>query len=188
MDKIAVIFPGIGYHSDKPLLYYSRKLAREAGYEIREVPYKNFPPRIRGSEQKMRQALEIAGLQAEDLLADLDFTAYEHILFISKSIGTAVAVHYAARHSLKAFQLMYTPLPETFYLAGEDGISRLSGLAFHGTADPWADTGILTGLAKKFELPLHLTEEGNHSLETGNALADLKTLSEVMKLSEEVMK
>ena len=25
--KLAVIFPGIGYHTDKPLLYYSKKLA-----------------------------------------------------------------------------------------------------------------------------------------------------------------
>ena len=32
-EKLAIIFPGIGYHSDKPLLYYSRKLAKERGYE-----------------------------------------------------------------------------------------------------------------------------------------------------------
>ena len=31
--KVAVFFPGIGYHCDKPLLYYSRKLAQECGYE-----------------------------------------------------------------------------------------------------------------------------------------------------------
>lgn len=31
--KAAVFFPGIGYHCDKPLLYYSRKLAQECGYE-----------------------------------------------------------------------------------------------------------------------------------------------------------
>ena len=31
--KAAVFFPGIGYHCDKPLLYYSRKLSQECGYE-----------------------------------------------------------------------------------------------------------------------------------------------------------
>ena len=30
--KLVVCFPGIGYHCDKPLLYYSRKLAACAGY------------------------------------------------------------------------------------------------------------------------------------------------------------
>ena len=29
--KIAVFFPGIGYHCDKPLLYYARKLVQEYG-------------------------------------------------------------------------------------------------------------------------------------------------------------
>ena len=31
--KIAVFFPGIGYHCDKPLLYYARKLVQEYVYE-----------------------------------------------------------------------------------------------------------------------------------------------------------
>ena len=29
--RLAVVFPGIGYHADKPLLYYSRKLAAQQG-------------------------------------------------------------------------------------------------------------------------------------------------------------
>lgn len=33
MNKMAVFFPGIGYHCDKPLLYYAQKLAAEKGYE-----------------------------------------------------------------------------------------------------------------------------------------------------------
>ena len=30
-NKLAVIFPGIGYTKDKPLLYYAGKLAKAAG-------------------------------------------------------------------------------------------------------------------------------------------------------------
>ena len=37
--KLAVLFPGIGYHVDKPLLYYGRKLAVQRGYEVVGVPY-----------------------------------------------------------------------------------------------------------------------------------------------------
>ena len=37
MSKTAIIFPGIGYHTDKPLLYYSKKLAAESGYHVIEV-------------------------------------------------------------------------------------------------------------------------------------------------------
>ena len=31
--KLAVFFPGTGYHTDKPLFYYSRKIAAAKGYE-----------------------------------------------------------------------------------------------------------------------------------------------------------
>ena len=37
--KLAVIFPGIGYHTDKPLLYYSKKIARQHGYDIVELSF-----------------------------------------------------------------------------------------------------------------------------------------------------
>ena len=33
--KLAVIFPGIGYTADKPLLYFGRRIAVDCGYEIR---------------------------------------------------------------------------------------------------------------------------------------------------------
>ena len=35
--KLAVIFPGIGYTADKPLLYYASRLARHYGYQILAV-------------------------------------------------------------------------------------------------------------------------------------------------------
>ena len=41
LKKAAVVFPGIGYHTDKPLLYYGKKLAAARGYEIVDVPYGN---------------------------------------------------------------------------------------------------------------------------------------------------
>ena len=43
--KIAVLFPGIGYHCDKPLLYYSGKLAAHYQYELVKVPYTNLRDR-----------------------------------------------------------------------------------------------------------------------------------------------
>ena len=45
-EKIIVLFPGIGYHSDKPLLYFSKRIARSLGYEIVELKYE-FPYKAR---------------------------------------------------------------------------------------------------------------------------------------------
>ena len=40
--KIAILFPGIRYNCNKPLLYYSGKLALQYGYEVFKVPYTNL--------------------------------------------------------------------------------------------------------------------------------------------------
>ena len=54
-EEISNIFPGIGYHADKPLLYYSRKLAGEAGYEQIALKYDYQAGNIRGNKEKMEQ-------------------------------------------------------------------------------------------------------------------------------------
>ena len=84
--KLAVIFPGIGYHADKPLLYYSKKLAKNYGFEIVEVPYGNFPKGVKGSPDKMKEAFFAAVKQTEEILKDVDFASCDKLLFISKSI------------------------------------------------------------------------------------------------------
>ena len=41
--KICVLFPGIGYTNDRPLLYYSGKLASSLGYTVIRSDYTGFP-------------------------------------------------------------------------------------------------------------------------------------------------
>ena len=85
VKKLAVFFPGIGYHCDKPLLYYSRELACEYGYtQYRNVTYRFGGGNIKGNAEKMQEAFEDLYRQAEILLADIDWKEYEDILFISK--------------------------------------------------------------------------------------------------------
>ena len=67
MRKLAVFFPGIGYTVDKPLMYYSRKIAAELSYEIKLLPYGGFPPKIHGDPDKMRESFKIAMQQTEEM-------------------------------------------------------------------------------------------------------------------------
>ena len=72
--KLAVFFPGIGYRCDKPLLYYSRKLAKECGYEETiALSYAYDGGNIRGNEEKMQQAFESLYEQAEKSLSAIAF-------------------------------------------------------------------------------------------------------------------
>lgn len=172
--KIAVLFPGIGYTCDKPLLYYTAKMASEHGYEIVKVNYSGFTGDIKGNNQKMEEAFQSALSQAETILKDVVWSDYDQILFISKSVGTVVSSCYAGQHSLKVKNILLTPVAQTFLFAEGDCI------AFHGTKDPWAKTEDILKACQEKQIPVFLTEEGNHSLEVGNVETDVRNLQEVL--------
>lgn len=177
MSKIAVYFPGIGYHCDKPLLYYSRKIACELGYEdYRNVNYTYKAENLRGNDEKMLEAYKALFSQAETALADIDWSACDDVLFVSKSIGTIIAASYAKKQELTdAKQVLYTPLAQTFSFA------PVKAAAFIGTADPWSNTDDIIRLAEVNHIPLTVYEGCNHSLECGNSLKNIEILMDVMQ-------
>lgn len=180
--RLAVLFPGIGYHCDKPLLYYAARLARSAGYGVRPVPYAGFPKDVRGDREKMARCFDIARAQTEALLSEVRWAEYGDILFVGKSIGTVVAARYAAEKGLRVRSVLLTPLRETFECAlGET-------IAFHGTADPWAATGEIAAACRDRGIPLRLTEGANHSLETGDVRRDMAILMETMEEIERFLR
>ena len=184
--KAAVFFPGIGYHCDKPLLYYSRKLAQECGYEeIIALSYTYDGGNIRGNEEKMQQAFESLYEQAEKSLSAVDFGKYDEILFVAKSVGTIIASAYAEKHSIRCRQILYTPLKYTYNFVHRDAI------AFIGTSDPWSIVPLtpsshvpahseVQAFSQKQQVPMYTYENANHSLETTDTLENLKILQDVM--------
>ena len=173
--KLAVIFPGVGYHVDKPLLYYGRKLAVQYGYEVICAEYGQLPSGIKGDAAKMYGAFEQALAHVEEQLSGTNFAACSRVLFLSKSIGTAVAAAYDAKGRIGAGHVYYTPVEASFQAIGTEGI------VFHGTADDWADTKAIQRECEKRGLPLFLTEGANHSMETGDTLKDLEILHTIME-------
>ena len=176
--KLAVLFPGIGYHCDKPLLYYAAKLAKAANYEVLPVPYTGFPEKVRGNADKMRECLEIAQSQANELLESVNWSAYSNILFIGKSIGTIVGSSFAAQRGLAVHSILLTPLVETFRSVSGNAV------AFHGTADPWAETGAIVEACQERGIPLDRKEGANHSLETGDVRRDVDILKDTIQKIE----
>ena len=173
---IAVLLPGIGYTCDRPLLYYSGRLAASLGWEVLPVRYEGFPAKVRGDRERLMQSAELAVEKTEALLETVDWTQYERILFVSKSIGTVAAVAYAARHGLDCRHILFTPLEITFRYPVRQGI------AFHGTADPWANTKVIEDCCRRMGIPLYETEMANHSLETGDVDFDISVIRNTMKI------
>ncbi len=168
-NKLAVVFPGIGYHVDKPLLYVTRRLAREKGFEIIEISYDfSFKAReIKDNEVRMKDAFLTACEQTEKQLEPVEFGKYTKVLFIGKSIGTAVAARYDREHGIGATQLVLTPVPQTF-----DYLRPGCGLVYHGLSDPWCGNELVREKCAELGLELREVEGANHSLETASALSD----------------
>lgn len=170
--KLAVLFPGIGYTADKPLLYYSEKLAKQYHYETVKVSYGELSKNL---DEAFREALA----RTETLLVKYDWMQYEEILFLSKSIGTAVACAYAQKYKIRCKNIYFTPLEQTFSYHPQPGI------VFHGTADPWAKTEVIEEKCREFSLPLHVVEGTNHSLEAADDTEkNLQNLIRIMGLTE----
>lgn len=173
-DKLCVIFPGVGYHKDKPLLYYASRLASKSGYDILSVEYSNLPQKIKGDAEMMKKAAEIAYAQTVSQLKDTDLKGCHDILLIGKSIGTYLLAKYAADNDLKAKQLWYTPVEATF------SFDSKNVLAFIGDADPWSDVAEVKRIAGKQNIPLHSYPDCNHSLECDDIEKNIDILKDVM--------
>ena len=182
MKKLAVLFPGVGYTADKPLMYYGRRIASGHGYDVRIMTYSGFPPKGKGDRGRMEQSFQIALEQAEEMLSEVDLAGYDDILFIGKSIGTIVAAKIAAESAVRdrIRLVMYTPLEDTFsYPFGE-------AIVFTGDDDPWVGrkNSRIRSLCRDRGIPCSVVSYANHSLETSDALADLQELCRIMQETE----
>ena len=186
MKKLAVFFPGIGYTVDKPLLHYSRRLAAERGYEIKLLPYGGFPHGVKGDREKMAECYRLALAQSEQMLAGVDWTGYDDILFVGKSIGTILAARFAAKSPAqdRIRLVLYTPLEDTFvYPFGR-------AIVFTGSADPWVggEKSCIPALCREREIPCFTIPGANHSLETARPVEDIDALHKIMRETERFLR
>lgn len=186
-EKTAYIVPGIGYTTDRSLLYFSGKLAEKAGYTRKPIHFGGFEKGVKGDEEKMKRAVRHAYNQLTEQLPD-DLGKYEQqALFISKSIGTQVSLMADRKFRLGAKHILFTPLPETMYelrlLLEAQGSARAEDIIiFHGLKDPWApDNELISSEAEECKVTLCQITDANHSLETGSVLTDIGNLRSVLE-------
>lgn len=173
--KLAVIFPGIGYTCDRPLLYYTEKFVKSQGYETVRVTYGELPKDVKGDPEKKREAVMLAYAEVCRQLADIHWEEYSDVLFVSKSIGTVISTRFAFDKELKVSNILFTPVEQTFKYAA------MPAVAFHGLADDWCDSKTVQALSKEKDIPMYTIKDANHSLETGDIRKDILNLQKVME-------
>lgn len=174
MKKLVVMFPGVGYTMDCPLLYYASLLYEAKGYEQIHMKYNSilFEPDLT-REEKTLKAREYMW----EKVKDVDFSTYDEVVFLSKSFGTAEAGLLVEKLGINPVQIYLTPVPRALlYIKEADTVVI-------GTADE-----VYPECKAYFDehgmRPMYI-EGADHSLEVkGKPFESLEILKEVMKYIE----
>lgn len=180
MSKLAIFFPGVGYTHDKPLLYYSRDIVAKKGYETICIEYGELPEKIKGDKEKMAKTFSLAYAHSCEQLKNINYSEYDDVLIIGKSLGSAIATKYHSEYCKSARLVLFTPVEATF------NFTISSAVAFIGDNDSWSNLDAVKSLADKANVPLYIYPNGNHSIEVSNDYAtNIRYLSSIMKITRE---
>ncbi|MBO4395304.1 MAG: GNAT family N-acetyltransferase [Eubacterium sp.] len=171
---ILLLFPGVRYSVDCPLLYYTRVSYSYAGYDI--VPIDDYG--VRDSDD-LTAFSEQAVKALSKRLSDISFDDYERVVFAEKSVGTVIGPMLEEALSLNNVNhIIYTPLDATFafFKPGR----RIIGVAA-GTDDKHIEMKALRSACKKLSIPLVEIKNTGHRLEGGKDVTkDIGNVAQVI--------
>jgi len=157
--NLVILFPGTGYTTDRPLLYYADFTYRAKGYERMPISYGDC---IR-KDLTLDEVIENIKTFILPQVESIDFAEYDDIVFVSKSIGTIIAGWLADRLGARNIRHIYlTPTSQTLqYITHDKNIS----MVVSGTKDKFIDADVLKNHCKQEKIKLELIEGACHSLE-----------------------
>lgn len=165
--KIVVSFPG-GRGAEIPLLYFGAKYYEDLGYE------KVFVHNPLVLDLDSDDMLEILLQNAETVVEKLNLNEYDEVVFIGKSIGTAVMCKIKEKFQLTAKLILLTPIEETLqYIKSDNDVL----LVVVGTKDWGMDAERLRKLCEDENVPCHVEANVGHRMEVRN---DLKRNLEIV--------
>lgn len=164
--SIVFSFPG-KRGEEIPLLYFGAKHYVDKGYE---KVYIRHP----ASGNGLGEVYE----NAKAILRSYDFSEYEDIVFVGKSMGTVVACKLKAELQIDASLVLFTPLKDTLpYIKSDNRIV----LAAAGDNDRFLEWEVLRDHCERENVPYYIELGAGHAMEVKDDLAkNLQVLSNVI--------
>lgn len=173
---LIVLFPGIRYSTDCPLLYYAGAKYKDRGYEVLEIKGYGLDDRKYSFEEFSEKARK----SVREQLQTTDFSQYREVVFAAKSMGTVLALWAEEYFELShVVHVLLTPINLTLSLLDETKKVRF---IVSGTADKMIDAGKLRAVCEKYHFPLRMIKHVGHGLEMpGNVYKSIDILKAVVK-------
>lgn len=177
MKKAVVLFPGVRYSCDTPLLYFAGAVFGQRGYEKHEIDY--------GGQMQSTHDLEQAVLNVrQDVLAQLmamELETCDEVVFVSKSVGTVLAGWAASQLPFPVRQIYLTPLEQTLPF-----IDPAKDQVVGAGDDPYLASDRLSAYCAGQGISLTMYPGVGHRLEDkGNVHRTLQILTEIVELYEQ---
>lgn len=173
---LVVLFPGIRYSVDCPLLYYAGVKYEKMGYE--KVCITGYG--IDDTKYSLEEYAELATESVKEQLQGIDFTAYGNVVFVSKSMGTVLAPWAEDYFQIPGVtHVLLTPINATFpFLTPKRKVKFITS----GTRDSKVDLDKLRKICKKNNFPLRIIKNVGHRLETRkNVKKDIEILRKLVE-------
>lgn len=174
--KLVVLFPGIHYSTDCPLLYYACFKFESRGYEKLAIDYGAILSQNKPSDENVKEVENNVLIK----LKSINLPEYSDIVFVSKSLGTVIAGWVDDKLCIGARHIYLTPLKETLpFIHNKKRIINVIA----GTKDKHLDIEILKEHCKNENINLKILDGAGHRLEVwGDMDKNIEILKEVVSL------
>ena len=183
-EHLGILFPGIGYTCQMPLLYYQTKLFLSLGLDVLWVEYAyNRRPDFQSLPNSERKNWVYADVRGS-CKAGLEQRAYSNVTLSGKSLGTLVLGHLLISETAlsHAQAIWLTPLLKDEKLRTEIRKARQRSLLVIGTKDAHYDAASLEELKNLPHMTSVVLEGADHSLEVeGNVSNSIKLMDQVIQ-------
>lgn len=186
-EKLAIMYPGLRYSCDKPLLYYTTELLLSRGYDVLQF-WSNYGSTGFNQLSQAEQTVQLIQDGQALLNSGTQSGTYSQLLLCGKSLGTLTMAFILNENQnlTSAATIWFTPLIHLPPVS--QAILKIEAPAF--VAGSQADSTFSSGPADQITSMSGATtfviDQADHSLEIpGDALNSLQILNQIMvKLSE----
>jgi hypothetical protein len=164
-ETLAVIFPGLNYTCDMPLLYYPARLLAELGADVLQL-HTDYT----GAAFQSQSRLDQVAWMGQDALAAVKAgqkqRPYSRLVLVGKSIGTLVLAYLVAQAGYaNATTIWLTPLLRQPWLVQSAMLCTGPALFVAGSGDMAYDQVALNMIQEAISSRSLIIDHANHSLE-----------------------
>jgi len=193
--NLAILFPGMGYTVQGPLLRFSTELFLNKSFDVLEINYEYSNPNYNDFDmEEISEAIKYDVKVVIDKI--LENTAYENFYLIGKSLGTIAMCSELTREIFKEAKAVWlTPLLQREDVFSSMLKSNQKGLCFIGDNDHFYIEERFNQLMQNENLMSKLIPNVDHRFQYSNdvlrsidVLKDVITVIERFSLSDENVK